>query len=97
MLAACFRVGLPDGTDWNAIRNLLQERARQLHRLPGRRVTAFVVEVEHRAIGGDSVWETRDPRAADLRSNRHLDVGRKLGEPKACASTRLRRAAVTHP
>ena len=82
MVAACFRFGLPDGTDWTAIRALMKERARQFRQLPGLRSKAFLLDVEHREIGGNYVWETGESLDAYLRSNLYLDVVRKVGEPK---------------
>ena len=82
MLAACFRFVLPEGTDWNAIRNLMKERAKQFSKLPGLRSKAFLLDVDQREIGGNYVWETRESLDAYLRSDLYLDVVRKLGQPK---------------
>ena len=82
MVAACFRFVLPDGTDWNAIRSLMKERAKQFSKLPGLRSKAFLLDVDHREIGGHYIWETRESLDAYLRSDLYLNVVRKLGEPK---------------
>jgi len=82
MLAACFRFVLPQGTDWDAIRNLMKVRAKQFSKLPGLRSKAFLLDVDHREIGGNYVWETRESLDAYLRSDLYLDVVRKVGEPK---------------
>ncbi len=81
MFAACFRFVLPDGTDWNAIRTLMKERAKQFSQLPGLRSKAFLLDVDRREIGGNYVWETREALDAYLRSDLYLNVVRKLGEP----------------
>jgi hypothetical protein len=82
MFAACFRFLLPEGTDWNAIRTLMKERAEQFSKLPGLRSKAFLLDVDHREIGGNYVWETREALDAYLRSDLYLNVVRKFGEPK---------------
>ena len=82
MFAACFRFVLPEGTDWNAMRNLMKERARQFNKLPGLRSKAFLLDVDRREIGGNYVWETRESLEAYLRSDLYRDVVRKVGEPK---------------
>ena len=82
MFAACFRFVLPEGTDWNAIRRLMKERAEQFRNVPGLRSKAFLLDVDRREIGGNYVWETREALDAYLRSDLYLNVVRKLGEPK---------------
>ncbi len=82
MFAACFRFVLPDGTDWNAVRNLIKDRAKQFNKLPGLRSKAFLLDVDRREIGGNYVWETREALDAYLRSDLYLDVVRKVGEPR---------------
>ncbi len=82
MVATCFRFVLPEGTDWNAIRTLMKERAKQFIKLPGLRSKAFLLDVDKREIGGNYVWETRESLDAYLRSNLYHDVVRKVGEPK---------------
>jgi hypothetical protein len=82
MFAACFRFVLPEGTDWNAMRNLMKERAKQFNKLPGLRSKASLLDVDRREIGGNYVWETRESLEGYLRSNLYLDVVRKIGEPK---------------
>lgn len=82
MFAACFRFVLPDGTDWNAVRNLMKDRAKQFNKLPGLRSKAFLLDVDRREIGGNYVWETREVLDAYLRSDLYLDVVRKVGEPR---------------
>lgn len=81
MLAACFRFVLPEGTDWNAIRTLMKERAQQFRKLPGLRSKAFLLDAKRGEIGGNYVWETREALDAYLRSDLYLNVVRKLGEP----------------
>ena len=60
MFAACFRFAVPEGADWNAMRSLMKERAKQFHKLPGLRSKAFLLDAERREIGGNYVWETRE-------------------------------------
>ncbi len=82
MFAACFRFVLPEGTDWDAMRRLMKERAKQFSKLPGLRSKAFLLDVERREIGGNYVWETREALEAYLGSDLYRDVVRKIGEPK---------------
>jgi len=82
MFAACFRFAVPAGADWNALRELMKERAKQFHKLPGLRSKAFLFDTERREIGGNYVWETRESLNAYLNSALYLDVVRKLGEPQ---------------
>ena len=82
MFAACFRFDVPDGADWNAMRSLMKERAKQFRSLPGLRSKAFLLDVDRREIGGNYVWETREALDAYLHSDLYLDVVRKIGEPK---------------
>ena len=78
MVAACFRFVLPEGTDWNAVRNMMKERAKAFHKLPGLRAKAFLLDEGRREIGGNYVWETRDALDAYLRSDLYLAVVRKV-------------------
>ena len=82
MFAACFRFVLPEGTDWNAVRKLMRDRAKAFQKLPGLRSKAFLLDEARREIGGNYVWETRDALDAYLRSDLYLAVVRKVGEPK---------------
>lgn len=82
MFAACFRFVLPEGTDWDAMRKLMKERAKQFNGLPGLRSKAFLLDVARREIGGNYVWGTRESLEAYLRSDLYRDVVRKIGEPK---------------
>ena len=82
MFAACFRFVLPEGTDWNAMRKLMKERAMQFDKLRGLRSKAFLLDVDRREIGGNYVRETREALEAYLRSDLYRDVVRKFGEPK---------------
>ena len=81
MFAACFRFTLPEGTDWNAVRQMMKERAKVFQRLPGLRSKASLLDVDRREIGGNYVWETREALDAYLRSDLYLAVVRKVGEP----------------
>lgn len=82
MFAACFRFAVPEGADWNAIRSLMKERAKQFRNLPGLRSKAFLLAADRREIGGNYVWETRESLDAYLHSDLYLDVVRKIGQPK---------------
>jgi Putative mono-oxygenase ydhR len=82
MYAACFRFALPEGTDVNAIRTMMKAATAQFRNLPGLRSKAFLLDVDHREIGGNYVWETRESLDAYLRSDLYVAVVRKLGEPK---------------
>lgn len=82
MFAACFRFVLPEGTNWDAMRTLMKERAKQFSKLSGLRSKAFLLDVERREIGGNYVWETREALEAYLRSDLFREVVRKIGEPK---------------
>jgi heme-degrading monooxygenase HmoA len=82
MVAACFRFVLPEGTDWKALRQMMKERAKAFHKLPGLRSKAFLLDEGRREIGGNYVWETREALDAYLRSDLYLAVVRKVGEPQ---------------
>ena len=82
MYAACFRFALPEGADVNAIRTMMKERAAEFRNLPGLRSKAFLLDADHREIGGNYVWETRESLDAYLRSALYAAVVQKLGEPK---------------
>lgn len=82
MFAACFRFAVPEGADWNAMRSLMKERAKQFHELHGLRSKAFLLDAERREIGGNYVRMTRDSQDDYLRSDLCLRVVRKLTEPK---------------
>ncbi len=81
MFAACFRFTLPEGTDWNAVRQMMKERAKAFQTLPGLRSKAFLLDADRREIGGNYVWETREALDAYLRSDLCRAVVKKLGEP----------------
>lgn len=81
MIATSIRFILPASTDWNAMRTLMQERAKLYASVPGLRSKAFVLNVERREYGGNYVWETRGAFDKFLRSELYLSAVRKLGEP----------------
>src|SRR4030065_2671155 len=82
MFAACFRFVLPEGTDWNAMRQLMKERSKQFIKLPGLRSKAFLLDADRRERVGNYVWETRESLEGHLRSDLYLAVVRKLGAPE---------------
>lgn len=81
MIATSIRFILPASTDWNAMRKLMQERAKLYASVPGLRSKAFVLNVERREYGGNYVWESRGAFDKFLRSELYLSAVRKLGEP----------------
>ena len=82
MIAASIRFILPDGTDWKAMRELMNQRAALYHDVRGLRSKAFVLNPATREYGGNYVWESREALDAFLRSELYLGAVKKLGQPQ---------------
>jgi heme-degrading monooxygenase HmoA len=73
---------LPEGTDWEAMRQTARERAALYAEVPGLRSKAFVLAPERRQYGGHYVWETREALNAFLTSDLFASSKVKFGEPE---------------
>jgi hypothetical protein len=82
MIAATIRYVLPEGTDWEATRKLLQERAQLYVGMPGLHSKAFFVDPETREYGGYYVWNDRASLDAFLASDIVRGAISRFGQPK---------------
>lgn len=82
MYALSIRFVLPEGTDFDAMRALLRERAGVYRDVPGLVSKAFLLNAETREYGGNYVWELREDAEAFLRSELFQAAVQKLGEPR---------------
>ena len=73
---------LPEGTDWDAIRQTARQRAALYTEVPGLRSKAFVLAPERRQYGGHYVWETREALNDFLTSELFASSKAKFGEPE---------------
>jgi hypothetical protein len=81
MVAAVIRFRLPEGTDWEGMRDLARQRARSYYQhLPGLRTKAFVVDAERGIYGGLYIWESRQQLDEFLESETFQGVIQKLGQ-----------------
>ncbi len=81
MYALTVRFTLPAGTDWEAIREVIRQRAALYAGLPGLRAKAFVLDPATGEYGGNYVWESRAALDAFLRSDLFQGAVKKFGEP----------------
>ena len=82
MIATCIRFILPEGTNWKAMRELMEQRATLYQNVSGLRSKAFVLNPESREYGGNYVWDSRAAFDAFLRSELYLGAVKKLAEPQ---------------
>jgi heme-degrading monooxygenase HmoA len=82
MIATTIRFILPNGTDWNAMSELMKQRAALYHNVRGLRSKAFVLNPETREYGGNYVWDDREAFNAFRDSELYLSAVKKLGEPR---------------
>jgi heme-degrading monooxygenase HmoA len=73
---------LPEGTDWEAMRQTAQQRAALYTEVPGLRSKAFVLAPERRQYGGHYIWETRAALNDFLTSDLFAGSKAKFGEPE---------------
>lgn len=82
MFACSIRFQLPEGTDWNATREFMRERAKLYAGLAGLRSKAFLIDPDRREVGANYVWETREAHEAFLRSDLFRAAVEKMGQPR---------------
>jgi hypothetical protein len=82
MIATTIRFVLPNGTDWNAMSELMRQRAALYHDVRGLRSKAFVLNPETGEYGGNYVWDNREAFDAFRDSELYLSAVKKLGEPR---------------
>lgn len=82
MIAATIRYVLPENTDWNATRSLMQERAALYLEMPGLISKAFVFDPKTREYGGNYVWENREALERFLDSEIFKGAVKRFGEPE---------------
>lgn len=82
MIAATIRYILPAGTDWDATRSLLQERANLYVDMPGLISKAFLFDPQTREYGGNYVWEDRAALDAFLSSEMFKAAVKRFGTPE---------------
>ena len=73
---------LPDGTDWEAMRQTARDRIPLYLDMPGLRAKAFVIDEAGRRYGGVYVWESRAAMEDFLRSDVLAGARRRFGEPQ---------------
>lgn len=81
MIASTIRYVLPEGTDWNATRSLMQERAMLYVDMPGLISKAFVIDSKTREYGGNYVWENRESLDRFLESEMFKGAVQRFGKP----------------
>lgn len=81
MIASTIRYILPEDTDWDATRSLLQERANLYVDMPGLISKAFLMDPETREYGGNYVWKNREALDAFLNSEMFKAAVKRFGTP----------------
>lgn len=82
MVACTIRYILPEGTDWNATRELLQQRAQLYEAVPGLISKAFLYNPATREYGGNYVWTDREALHAFLEGELFRGAMEKFGKPE---------------
>ena len=82
MIASTIRYILPEDTDWDATRSLLQERAKLYLNMPGLVSKAFLYDPQSREYGGNYVWKDRASLDAFLGSEMFKAAVAKFGKPE---------------
>ena len=82
MIAASILYTLPEGTDWEAMRALQQERSSLYVGMPGLRSKAFVLDPQTRRYGGLYVWESREALDDFLGGDILAALAARFGEPE---------------
>lgn len=74
---------MPTDADWDALRQIAQDRATTIYRnLPGLRAKAFVIDPARRVYGGHYIWESREALDAFLASPIFESSVAKFGQPE---------------
>lgn len=82
MIASTIRYIFPEGTDWDATRKLLQERAQLYLDMPGLISKVFIYDPQSREYGGNYIWESREALDAFLASDMFKAAVARFGEPE---------------
>jgi hypothetical protein len=82
VIAATIHFTLPEGTDWEAVRALMRERAQLYIGLHGLHSKAFVIDPHTRTYGGNYVFENRAALDDFLASDIFGGARSRFGEPE---------------
>lgn len=83
MVAASILFKLPATTDWQALRKLAYDRAKNLYQgMPGLKTKAFVLNEQTGDYGGLYIWESKDALEAFLASPTFQSSREKFGNPE---------------
>lgn len=83
MIAASILFILPQTTNWQEIRNLAKDRAKNLYQnLPGLHTKVFVLNEKTGEYGGLYIWENRESLDAFLTSPLFQTSKEKFGDPE---------------
>jgi hypothetical protein len=83
MQASVITFFLPEGTDWDAVREAAPERAEEIYKeMPGLVTKAFVLNEEASEYGGLYLWQSEAHLQAFLASDTFRDVVGKFGQPR---------------
>ena len=82
VIASTVLFTLPEGTDWNAMRELARQRVELYREMPGLRTKAFVIDEATRRYGGVYVWETRAALQDFLSGDVLAGTRKRFGEPE---------------
>ena len=81
MVSSTIRFVFPEGTDWDAVRALLRERANLYLDMPGLISKAFLFDPATREYGGNYVWESAEALRAFLDSAMFAAAVERFGTP----------------
>lgn len=79
MFALTNRFNVPEGADWEAIRNLARNHAFIFAEMPQLVSKAFVLDETRSEFGGNYVWETKEAAEKFLGSDGFRDTVANLG------------------
>ncbi|HEY6379056.1 MAG TPA: DUF4865 family protein [Candidatus Dormibacteraeota bacterium] len=82
MIAATIHFTLPEDTDWDAVRDLMRERAQLYVGLRGLHSKAFVIDPATRTYGGNYVFDSREALDDFLASDIFTGARTRFGEPR---------------
>jgi heme-degrading monooxygenase HmoA len=82
MHAMAVEFTMPEGTDFDALRQLMKQRASLYEGMPGLHFKAFVLDPERRAYGGLYVWDSREHIDEFLKSEIFQGIVQKFGQPQ---------------
>jgi heme-degrading monooxygenase HmoA len=83
MIAASILFKLPSSTNWNELRLLAKERAKNLYQgMPGLKTKAFVLDQQTGEYGGLYIWESKEALEIFLNSPTFATSKEKFGTPE---------------